>query len=74
MSLYRVGMMKDKTRAVEIRAEVKSVKTRVDHTVDVLLNLPEDCLPQAQILLGWQGDEVKAVIENVIAGKYRNDT
>jgi hypothetical protein len=52
-------------KAVEIRAEVKSVKTRVDHTVDIVLNLPEDCLAQASILLGWQGDEVKAVIENV---------
>jgi hypothetical protein len=52
-------------KAVEIRAEVKAVKTRVDHTVDITLNLPEYCLEQAKILLGWQGDEVKALIENV---------
>jgi len=57
--------MKDKTRAVEIRAEVRQVRTMADHTVNVILNLPEDCMEQAKILLGWQGDEVKAVIENV---------
>jgi len=52
-------------KAVEIRAEVRQVKTMVDHTITITLNLPEECLPQAQVLLGWVGDEVKAVIENV---------
>lgn len=49
--------------AVEIRAELRSVKTCVDHTVMVTLNLPEECIPQAKVLLGWIGNEVKAVIE-----------
>jgi len=52
-------------KAVEIRAEVRQVKTMADHTINVTINLPEDCLKQAQVLLGWQGDEVRAVIENV---------
>ena len=52
-------------KAVEIRAEVRQVRTMADHTVNVIINLPEECLPQAQVLLGWVGDEVKAVIENV---------
>ena len=51
-------------KAVEIRAEVRQIKTMADHTINVTLNLPEDCLEQAKILLGWQGNEVKAVIEN----------
>jgi len=58
-------MPKADTRAVEIRAEVRQIRTMADHTVNVVLNLPEDCLEQAKILLGWQGDEIKAVMENV---------
>ncbi len=52
-------------RAVEIRAEVRQIKTMADHTVNLVLNLPEECVPMAKILLGWQGDEIRAVIENV---------
>ena len=48
--------------AVEIRAELRSVKTCVDHTVNITLNLPEECLPQAKILLGWIGNELKVVL------------
>jgi len=58
-------MPKADTRAVEIRAEVRQIRTMADHTVNVVLNLPEDCLEQAKALLGWQGDEIKAVMENV---------
>lgn len=54
----------DKIRAVEIRAELRQVKTMADHTINITLNLPEDCLSQAKVLLGWVGNEVKAVIEN----------
>jgi len=54
-----------KLKAVEIRAEVRMIKPMADHSINVTLNLPETCLEQAKILLGWHGDEVKAVIENV---------
>ena len=54
-----------KIKAVEIRAELRSVKTAVDHTVTITLNLPEDCLEQARVLLGWIGNEVKAVITTI---------
>ena len=33
-----------------------------DGTVNVILNLPEDCREQAKVLLDWLGLEVKAVI------------
>jgi len=56
---YKVGDVK----AVEIRAELRSVKSCVDHSVTITLNLPEECVPQAKVLLGWIGNEVKAVIE-----------
>lgn len=49
-------------RAVEIRAELRQVRTMADHTVNVILNLPEDCIEQAKVLLGWIGDEVRIVI------------
>ncbi len=52
-------------RAVEIRAEVRQVRTMADHSVNLILNIPEDCIEQARVLLGWIGEEVRAVIEDV---------
>ena len=49
--------------AVEIDAEVRQVKSMVDGSVNVTLNLPEYCIPQAKTLLGWIGDAVKVVIQ-----------
>jgi hypothetical protein len=56
--------MSDKVKAVEIRAELRQIRTMADGTVNVLLNLPEDCIPQVKVLLDWLGLEVKAVIAN----------
>lgn len=49
-------------KAVEIRAEVRQIKTMADGTVNVILNLPEDCREQCKVLLDWLGLEVRAVI------------
>lgn len=49
-------------KAVEIRAEVRQIKTMADGTVNVILNLPEDCKEQCKVLLDWLGLEIKAVI------------
>jgi hypothetical protein len=57
------GGYSGETKAVEIRAELRQVRTMADHTINVIFNIPEDCLPQAKVLLGWIGNEVKAVIE-----------
>ena len=51
-----------KVKAVEVRAEVRQIKTMADGTVNVTLNLPEDCMNQVKVLLDWLGLEVKAVI------------
>ena len=56
---------KNEIRAVEIRAEVRQIKTMADGTVNVILNLPEDCKEQVKVLLDWIGLEVKAVIVKV---------
>ncbi|NIR27211.1 MAG: hypothetical protein GWN77_09670 [Gammaproteobacteria bacterium] len=54
--------MSDKIRAVEVRAELRQIKTMADGTVNIVMNLPEDCREQVKIMLDWLGMEVKAVI------------
>jgi hypothetical protein len=49
-------------RAVEIRAEVRQLKTMADGTVNLVLNIPEDCIEQVKVLLGWLKGEVRVVI------------
>ena len=56
--------MTGKIKAVEIRAELRQIKTMVDGTCNIILNVPEDCKEQVKKLLDWLGDEVKAVIVN----------
>ena len=54
--------MSDEIKAVEIRAEVRQIRTMADGTVNLILNLPEDCMPQVKVLLDWIGLEVRALI------------
>jgi hypothetical protein len=54
--------MADKIKAVEIRAEVRQIKTMADHSVNLILNVPEDCREQVKAILDWQGLEVTAVL------------
>jgi len=49
-------------KAVEVRAEIRQIKTMVDGSVNIVLNLPEDCREQVKVLLDWLGLEVRAVI------------
>jgi hypothetical protein len=56
--------------AVEIRAELRQVKSMADFTYNLILNVPEDCLPQVQTLMGWLGDEVSVVM--VTGAKHTN--
>ena len=55
-------MTDEKIKAVEIHAELRQIKTMADHSANVTLNVPEDCIEQVKVLLGWIGLEVKAVI------------
>lgn len=61
-------------RAVELRAEVRQVKTMADHTVNVTLNVPEDCTEQVKVLLDWLGLEVGVVLANVDEPDSRKGT
>lgn len=66
MSAKGVGDMsgdkRQKIKAVEIRAEVRQIRTMADGTVNLVLNLPEDCKEQVKVILDWLGLEVGAVI------------
>ena len=59
----------EEIRAVEIDAELRQVKSMVDGSFNVLLNVPEYCLPQVQQLLEWLNDEIRAVIAIHINGE-----
>lgn len=62
-------------KAVELRAELRQVKTMADFTVNVTLNLPEDCREQVKVLLDWLGDEIGLVLVNDrINGVETDDT
>jgi hypothetical protein len=52
----------DKVKAVEIRAELRQIKTMADGSVNVVINLPEDCKEQVKVMLDWLGLEVRAVL------------
>jgi len=57
--------MSDEIRVVEIDAEVRQIKTMADSSVNVVLNVPEYCIEQVKAMLGWQGNQVKVVIEKL---------
>jgi hypothetical protein len=54
----------DEIKAVEVRAELRQIKTMADGSVNIVLNLPEDCREQVKVMLDWLGLEVKAVLVN----------
>jgi len=49
-------------KAVKIRAELRQIRTMVDGSINVILNLPEDCKEQVKVLLDWLGLEIGAII------------
>lgn len=55
-------MAAKQVRAVEVRAELRQVKTMADGTVNITLNLPEDCREQVKVLLDWLGLELRAML------------
>jgi hypothetical protein len=50
--------------AVELRAELRQIKTMADHTVNIVLNVPEDCKEQVKVLFDWLQDEIGVVMAN----------
>ena len=62
MPREKAGENSGKIKAVEVRAELRQIKTMADGTVNITLNLPEDCKEQVKVLLDWLGLEIGAVI------------
>ena len=55
-------MTKD-VKAIEFEAEVRQVKSMADGSVNVTLNLPEYCMPQAKVMLDWLREQVTCVMQ-----------
>ena len=53
-----------KAVAVEFEAEMRQVKSMADGTYNVVLNVPEYCLPQLQTMMGWLKSLVRVVMVN----------
>ena len=49
-------------KAVEIRAELRQIKTMADGSINVVLNLPEDCRDQAKVMMDWHHLELYGVL------------
>jgi len=49
-------------KAVEIRAELRQIKTMADGSINVVLNLPEDCREQAKVMMDWHHLEIYGVL------------
>ena len=49
-------------KAVEVRAELRQIKTMADGSVNIVLNLPEDCKEQVKVMLDWLGMELIALL------------
>ena len=50
------------TVAVEFEAEMRQVKSMADGTYNIVLNVPEYCLPQVQTMMGWLKELVRVVM------------
>lgn len=56
----------DKIAGIEFEAELRQVKSMADGTYNITLNVPEYCLEQAQVMLGWLNSLVKVVMVNEV--------
>jgi hypothetical protein len=50
-------------KAVEIRAELRQVRSMVDGSFNIILNVPEDCREYVMVMLDWIHLEVFGVIK-----------
>ena len=48
--------------AVEFEAEMRQVKSMADGTYNIILNVPEYCLPQVQTMMGWLKSLIRVVM------------
>ena len=63
------GDLGTKPVAVEFEAEMRQVKSMADGTYNIVLNVPEYCLPQVQTMMGW----LKSLVRVVMAKEKESD-
>ena len=56
------GDMATKPVAVEFEAEMRQVKSMADGTYNIVLNVPEYCLPQVQTMMGWLKSLIRVIM------------
>jgi hypothetical protein len=54
--------MADKIVGVELEAELRQIKSMADGTYNIVINVPEYCLEQIKVMLGWLNNLVDIVI------------
>lgn len=59
----RIMLRMPEIKAVEVRAEIRQIKTMADGTINIVMNLPEDCKEQVKVMLDWLGYEVVALLQ-----------
>ena len=50
---------------IQFEAEITSMKSRVDHTYTITLNIPEYHLAEAQRLMGMLGDMIAVAVVKI---------
>ena len=51
------------TNAIEFKGEIRQIRTMVDGSINCIINMPEECIDQAKVLLGWHHLMVRGVME-----------
>jgi hypothetical protein len=59
--------------AVEVRGELRQIKSMADGTYNVIINLPLDMIEETRALMGWILDEVKIVMVNETKAPIKTD-
>ena len=62
--------MDNEIKAVEFIAEVRQIRTMVDGSVNLILNIPEPFREHAKKLIDWHNLQVRCLLEltNVVDG------
>lgn len=56
--------IKVEVRGIEFDAELRQIKSMVDGSYNVTINIPEYGLEQVQVMMGWLKDQVRVVMVN----------
>ena len=54
--------MDNDIKAVEIRAELRQIKTMSDGSANIILNIGEECREQVKIMMDWHHLEIRGVL------------